>query len=127
MRFTSHRRSLATVTGVLLSAVVSLGLQATPAQAAYGPCNTTGTYGGEVVIRVPARTDNGTSCYIGYQTGSVGAVKAVQDAIYYCYRGTTAYDRMMNAAWARWDLRGWHGQCHEVAPGKQARSFRLRS
>ncbi|WP_328766024.1 hypothetical protein [Streptomyces sp. NBC_00286] len=46
---------------------------------------------------MPARTDNGTSCYIGYQTGSVGAVKAVQDAIYYCYRGTTAYDRMMNA------------------------------
>lgn len=92
-----YRRSRATVTAVLLSAVATVGLQASPAQAAYGVCNTTATYGGEVSLRVPARTDNGTSCYIAYGTGSDSAVRAVQDAIYFCYRGTTAYDRMIDS------------------------------
>ncbi|MFF0670694.1 peptidoglycan-binding domain-containing protein [Streptomyces tendae] len=93
-------------TGVLgaLALLFAGGLTASPmmtapAHAAYGPCNTTvkrtdglgdtGNY-----YRVPARSGNGLSCYMQYQTGSSNAVTALQRAILECYPGTYAANRI---------------------------------
>ncbi|WCD94899.1 peptidoglycan-binding domain-containing protein [Streptomyces sp. HUAS 31] len=73
-----------------------------PAHAAYGPCNTTvkrtdGLGSGGVPgnhYTIPARTNNGLSCYMQYQTGSSNAVTALQRAILYCYSGTYAANRI---------------------------------
>jgi len=99
VRTTTYRKFLATVIAVLFSALATVGLQATPAHAAYGVCNTTATYtfqpNPSIKIVIPHRTDNGSSCYISYRTGSAAAVTAIQRAIYYCYPGTFAYNKMM--------------------------------
>ncbi|MER5551337.1 peptidoglycan-binding domain-containing protein [Streptomyces sp. NPDC002793] len=83
-----------------LSLLVAAGLTAspvmtTPAHAAYGPCNTTSwrdvpTLGGKNEYKIPARSGNGISCYMGYREGSSSAVKALQQAITMCYPGTWA-------------------------------------
>ncbi|WP_329384652.1 peptidoglycan-binding domain-containing protein [Streptomyces sp. NBC_01716] len=70
----------------------------TPAHAAYGPCNTTVKRTDGVAVNnyysVPARTGNGISCYMQWQTGSSNAVKALQRAILRCYGSTYAADRI---------------------------------
>ncbi|MEV5156569.1 peptidoglycan-binding domain-containing protein [Streptomyces werraensis] len=95
--------------GVLgaLALLFAAGLTASPmmtapAHAAYGPCNTTqkrtdglgdgGNPGNH--YKIPARTDNGLSCYMSYQTGSPSAVTALQRAILECYSGTYAANRI---------------------------------
>ncbi|MFE1795060.1 peptidoglycan-binding domain-containing protein [Streptomyces sp. NPDC059517] len=76
-----------------------------PAHAAYGPCNTTvkrtdGLNNSGNHFTVPARTGNGLSCYMQYQTGSDNAVTALQRAIVYCYPGTYAANRIINTGGA---------------------------
>ncbi len=95
--------------GVLgaLALLFAAGLTASPmmtapAHAAYGPCNTTvkrtdglgdgGNPGNH--YKIPARTGNGLSCYMEYQTGSEIAVMRLQMAIVYCYPGTYAANRI---------------------------------
>ena len=95
--------------GVLgaLALLFAAGLTASPimtapAHAAYGPCNTTvkrtdglgdgGNPGNH--YKIPARTGNGLSCYMEYQTGSSNAVTALQRAIVSCYPGTYAANRI---------------------------------
>ncbi|CAM5429401.1 peptidoglycan-binding domain-containing protein [Streptomyces sp. ID03-2B] len=83
-----------------LSLLVAAGLTAspamtTPAHAAYGPCNTTSwrdvpTLGGKNDYKIPARSGNGISCYMGYREGASSAVEALQQAITICYPGTWA-------------------------------------
>ncbi len=89
--------------GVLgaLALLFAAGLTASPmmtapAHAAYGPCNTTvkRADGYLASYTVPARTDNGTSCYMQYHTGSSNAVKTLQTSILRCYSGTYAADRI---------------------------------
>ncbi|MFJ8754453.1 hypothetical protein ACIREO_34820 [Streptomyces sp. NPDC102441] len=77
----------------------------TPAHAAYGPCNTTSwrdvpTLGGENDFKIPARSGNGSSCYLSYYEGSSPAVKALQQAITICYPGTWASTRIHNSGGA---------------------------
>ncbi|MER7378471.1 peptidoglycan-binding domain-containing protein [Streptomyces lanatus] len=77
-----------------------------PAHAAYGPCNTTAwrdvphLSGTVNEYKIPARTDNGISCYMGYQVGSRSAVEALQQAIIICYGGTWAAQRINNSGGA---------------------------
>ncbi|MDT0567081.1 peptidoglycan-binding domain-containing protein [Streptomyces sp. DSM 3412] len=95
--------------GVLgaLALLFAAGLTASPmmtapAHAAYGPCNTTvkrtdglgsgGNPGNH--YKIPARTGNGLSCYMKYQTGSPNAVRELQWAIVFCYSGTYAANRI---------------------------------
>ncbi|WP_137229160.1 peptidoglycan-binding domain-containing protein [Streptomyces sp. BPSDS2] len=90
-----------------LSLLVAAGLTAspamtTPAHAAYGPCNTTSwrdvpTLGGKNDYKIPARSGNGISCYMGYLQGSSSAVEALQQAITICYPGTWASARIHNS------------------------------
>lgn len=69
-----------------------------PAHAAYGPCNTTVKRTDGLAVNnhytVPARSDNGLSCYLQWQTGSSNAVKALQTAILRCYSDTYAASRI---------------------------------
>ncbi|MCX4908385.1 peptidoglycan-binding protein [Streptomyces sp. NBC_00878] len=71
-------------------------MMTTPAHAAYGPCNTTVKRASGILATytVPARTDNGTSCYMQYHTGSENAVKVLQLAILRCYSDTYAANRI---------------------------------
>ncbi|MGW5733201.1 MULTISPECIES: peptidoglycan-binding domain-containing protein [Streptomyces] len=77
-------------------------LMTAPAHAAYGPCTTTvkrtdGLGSGGIPgnhYKIPARTGNGLSCYMAYQTGSSNAVTALQRAIVSCYSGTYAANRI---------------------------------
>ncbi|MFD6275272.1 peptidoglycan-binding domain-containing protein [Streptomyces sp. NPDC060209] len=91
--------------GVLgaLALLFAAGLTASPmmtapAHAAYGPCNTTVKRTDGLAINnyytVPARTGNGLSCYMQWQTGSSNAVKALQRAVLRCYDNTYAADRI---------------------------------
>lgn len=86
--------SLLLASGLTVSPVTTA-----PAQAAIGICNTTTTrdvpsLGGSNYYRVPARTGNGLSCYMGYRQGSRAAVEALQHAIAICYPGTWAARRI---------------------------------
>jgi hypothetical protein len=87
--------------GVLgaLALLFAVGLTASPmmtapAHAAYGPCNTAVKRTDGLAVynyyRIPARTGNGLSCYMQWQTGSSSAVKALQKAILRCYGDTRA-------------------------------------
>lgn len=66
------------------------------AHAAYGPCDTTSWrdvahLGGTTnEYKIPARTGNGLSCYMGYRQGPRAAVEALQVAIIICYGGPPA-------------------------------------
>jgi murein L,D-transpeptidase YcbB/YkuD len=98
--------------GVLgaLALLVGSGLTASPmmattAHAAYGVCNTTAwpdvpDRPGDNRFWVPARTNNGLSCYMGYQQGSRSAVEAVQLAVIQCYNGTWAAQRIRSSGGA---------------------------
>ncbi|MEV6245674.1 peptidoglycan-binding domain-containing protein [Streptomyces sp. NPDC051742] len=106
-------RTLRLRTGVMgvLALLFAAGLTASPvmtapAHAAYGLCNTTSwrdvpTLGGTSnEYRVPARTDNGLSCYLRYFEGSSAAVEELQKAIIICYGGTWASQRISNSGGA---------------------------
>jgi peptidoglycan hydrolase-like protein with peptidoglycan-binding domain len=92
------------------AAVLAGGLTASPimtgaAHAAYGTCNTVHKYdppnlGPENYRPVPARTGNGTDCYMGYHQGSTSAVKALQKAILTCHDGTWAANQIRNSGGA---------------------------
>jgi putative peptidoglycan binding protein len=83
------------------------GLAASPmmvmsAHAAIGTCNTTSWRDvpdrpGDNVYKIPARTGDGLSCYMGYYQGSKSAVEALQQAIMVCYPGTWASQRIYDA------------------------------
>ncbi|MEV4684624.1 peptidoglycan-binding domain-containing protein [Streptomyces kurssanovii] len=105
--------SLRMRSGVLgtLALLFAAGLTASPmmtapAHAAYGPCNTTSwrdvphLSGTSNEYKIPARTDNGLSCYLGYQVGSSSAIEALQQAIMICYGGTWAAQRIGNSGGA---------------------------
>lgn len=92
------------------AAVLAGGLTASPimtgaAHAAYGTCNTIYKYdppnlGPGNYRPVPARTGNGTSCYMGYHQGSTLAVKTLQKAILTCHSGTWAANKIRNSGGA---------------------------
>ncbi|WP_261993812.1 peptidoglycan-binding domain-containing protein [Streptomyces sp. t39] len=97
--------------GVLGAAALLLGagltaspMMTTPAHAAYGPCNTTVQRTDGVAVNnyyvVPARTGNGLSCYMQWQTGSSNAVTALQRAILRCYGSTPAAERIRDSGGA---------------------------
>lgn len=50
--------------------------------------------------KIPARTENGISCYLGYEVGSRSAVEALQQAVIICYGGTWAVHRISNSGGA---------------------------
>jgi peptidoglycan hydrolase-like protein with peptidoglycan-binding domain len=85
------------------SGLTASPMMATPAHAAdYGPCNTTSwrdvpDVGGDNVYKIPARSGNGISCYMGYYEGSASAVEALQQAIVICYSGTWAAQKIQNS------------------------------
>lgn len=90
---------------LLFSAGLVAGpMAAAPAQAAYGPCNTTVHRTDGLAVNnyyvVPARTGNGLSCYMQWQTGSSNAVEAVQRAILRCYGSTYAAERIRDTGGA---------------------------
>ncbi|MFI9585367.1 peptidoglycan-binding protein [Streptomyces sp. NPDC052236] len=90
---------------LLASGLIASPMMSTPAHAAYGPCNTTSlrdvpNLAGDNVYKFPARSDNGLSCYMGYQQGSTSAVRALQEAIIVCYGGTWAAQRVGNSGGA---------------------------
>ncbi|MFF1815894.1 peptidoglycan-binding protein [Kribbella sp. NPDC058245] len=88
------RRGLFAGLTLILTAVPLAVLTSLPAQAAYGVCNADQwrNVGTNEYVKVPVRTGNGMSCYMGYQQGSNTAVVALQQAIELCYPNTPAAD-----------------------------------
>ncbi|MFK4246156.1 peptidoglycan-binding domain-containing protein [Micromonospora chokoriensis] len=89
---------------ILSGGLVASPMTAAPAHAAYGPCNTTVHRTDGLAVYnyyvVPARTDNGLSCYMQWQTGSSNAVRALQNAILRCYGSTYAARRIRDTGGA---------------------------
>lgn len=81
---------------LLGSGLMASPMMVAPAHAAYGPCDTTSWrdvahLGGTTnEYKIPARTGNGLSCYMGYRQGPRAAVEALQVAIIICYGGPPA-------------------------------------
>jgi len=89
---------------ILSGGLVAGPMTAAPAHAAYGPCNTTVHRTDGLAVYnyyvVPARTGNGLSCYMQWQTGSPNAVRALQNAILRCYGSTHAARRIRDTGGA---------------------------